>query len=129
MFAGHRARRAGHAVCRAERDVSRVIDQQGRMFQRFNVIDVGAVVVLLVLIPMGFVAYRVFRQPLPVIESIKPSTLRIDSPRRVTVEGRYFRPFFNALVAKTTETYSVPGRLPDKVEATFLIETPTKVEL
>ena len=109
--------------------MSRILDERGKVFGRFNLIDLVAIVVVVVLIPMGFVTYRVFRQPQPVIESVAPNTLRADSPRRVRLQGRHFRPFLNAFVAKTNEPYSVPMRVPETVQAIFLIETPTVVEL
>lgn len=109
--------------------MSWVLDERGSVFGRFNLIDLAAVVVVIVLIPMGFVTYRVFRQPRPVIESVAPKTLRADSTRRVRLEGRNFRPFLNAFVAKANEPFSVPMRVPETVQAIFLIETPTVVEL
>ena len=109
--------------------MSRLIDERGSLFGRFNMIDVAAVVIVVVVIPMIYVAYRTFRQPSPVITSVTPSTLSVESLRRVRLKGRNFRPFLNAFVAKTNEPYSVPFRVADTVQAAFLIETPTVVEL
>jgi len=106
-----------------------VVDERGKAFGRFNVIDLAAIVVVVVLIPMGYVAWRVFRQPLPVITSITPSTLSVDSPMRVRLKGDHFVPYLNAFLSKTAEPFSVPHRLADNIQATFLIETPTDVEL
>ena len=50
-----------------------IVDERGRLFGRFNLIDAGVVFVLLVLVPLAYAAYRLFR-PDPVrIESVEPS--------------------------------------------------------
>ena len=66
--------------------MSQVIGGRGRLFSRFNVIDAAVLIVILIVVPMTYVAYRTFRQPLPVITSIKPSTLSVDSGRRVRLD-------------------------------------------
>ena len=109
--------------------MSQVIDERGSLFGRFNLIDLAAIIVVVVLLPMGYVAYRVFRQPSPVIASITPSTMSVDSSRRVRLGGRYFRPYLSAFVTKTNEPYAIPERLAETTRASFLIETPTVVEM
>jgi hypothetical protein len=109
--------------------VTQVIDRRGNLFARFNVIDAAVVVIAIVLVPLGYVAWRVFRQPPPMIKSITPSTISLDSPLRVRMTGEHFVPYLNAFVARSNEPYSVPHRVVDNIQATFLIETPTDVEL
>jgi len=109
--------------------VSQVIDERGSLFGRYNLIDLAAVVMVVVLIPMAYVAYRVFRQPAPVITSITPSTMSVDSARRVRITGQHFRPFLSAFVAKTDDPYAIPGNFPETMRMQFMIETPTAVEL
>lgn len=106
-----------------------LIDDRGRLLGRFNLLDVTVVLAVLVLVPMGYAAFRVFRTPSPVITAVTPSALAIDSPRRIRLTGEHFRPYLGAFVAKTDEPYSVVNRLPNTQQATFLIETPTLVEL
>lgn len=106
-----------------------IVDDRGRLFGRFNLLDVGVGLAILVLVPMGYLAFRVFRTPSPVIKTVTPSTLAIDSPRRIRLTGEHFRPYLGAFVARTDEPYSVVNRRPDTQQATFLIETPTLVEL
>ena len=105
------------------------IDERGRVFGRFNLIDVAAVLFVAVLVPMGYVAYRIFRVPAPEITSVAPATLGVDSPRRIKLSGKHFRPYLGAFVARTGEPYSLVNRLPDTQQAAFLVETPTLVEL
>ncbi|HZR26917.1 MAG TPA: hypothetical protein VFA59_25200 [Vicinamibacterales bacterium] len=99
------------------------------MSGRFNLIDAAAAIVVLLLIPMGYVAWRVFHQPDPIIKAITPDTLSVDSPKRVRMTGEHFAPFLNAFVSKTNQPYSVPHRVADNIQAEFLVETPTDVEL
>jgi len=105
------------------------IDERGRVFGRFNLIDVAAVLFVAVLVPMGYLAYRIFRVPPPEITSVAPATLGVDSPRRIKLVGKHFRPYLGAFVARTGEPYSLVNRLPDTQQAVFLVETPTLVEL
>jgi hypothetical protein len=83
---------------------------------------------VVVLVPMSYVAYRVFRIPPPEILSVAPSTLVADAPRRVRLTGRHFRPYLSAFTPKTGEPYSslTPNA---NIQATFLVETPAEAEL
>ena len=106
-----------------------IIDERGALFGRFNVIDATVALFVVVLVPMGYVAYRAFRIPPPIIASVTPATLPADAPRRIRVTGEHFRPYLNAFVSKTGEPFSLIDRLPDTQQAIFLIETPSVVEL
>ena len=70
-----------------------LIDDRGRLFGRINLIDVAAALVILLLIPLGYGAYQLFRTPPPEILSIEPGTLAQGSDLSVTLEGRYLQPF------------------------------------
>ena len=63
------------------------------------------------------------------VSNLNTSRIAIDGPRRIRLTGEHFRPYLGAFVAKTDEPYSVVNRLPNTQQATFLIETPTLVEL
>lgn len=106
-----------------------IIDDRGRLLGRFNLLDLSVTLAIVVLVPMGYVAFRVFRTPSPVITAVTPSALAVDAPRRIRLTGEHFRPYLGAFVSKTDEPYSVVNRLPNTQQATFLIETPTLVEL
>jgi hypothetical protein len=104
-----------------------LIDSRGNLFGRFNLVDVAAVLFAVILVPMGYVAYRVFRIPQPEILSATPGTLTPETPRRVRLAGRHFRPYLGAFVSKTGEPF---GLLPvDAMQATFLVVTPNDVEI
>jgi hypothetical protein len=105
------------------------IDDHGRLFGRFNLVDVVVALAVLLILPLGYAAYRVFRTPSPIITGVTPTRLAIDAPRRVRLSGQHFRPYLGAFVSRTDEPYSVVNRLPNTQQATFLIQTPTLVEL
>lgn len=106
-----------------------VIDDRGRVFGRFNVVDALVVLLVAVLMPISYIAYRAFRTPLPIITSIAPATLPADGPRRIRVTGEHFRPYLRAFVSKSGAPISTNNPPPGAEQALFLIESPTAVEL
>lgn len=109
--------------------MTQVLDRDGRAFGRFNVVDLAAIALVVVLIPLGYVAWRVFRTPAPVIETVTPSVLDGDTPLRVELHGQHFRPYLSAFLTKSNLPFSVQEGGVDNFRATFLIETPTVVDL
>ena len=106
-----------------------VIDDRGNVFGRLNMIDAAVVLLVAIVIPASYIAYRVFRAPPPVIRSVTPATLAADGPRRIRVTGEHFRPYLRAFVSKTGEPFLMSNPQRDTEQATFLIESPTVVEL
>jgi hypothetical protein len=75
-----------------------VIDERGRLFGRFNLIDAGVVIVLLVLVPLAYAAYRLFR-PEPIrIVSVEPARVTVGHPQRIKLHGEHLRPYLRAQV-------------------------------
>jgi len=70
-----------------------LLDDRGRVGGRFNVVDAAAAIVLIVLIPIGYGAYLLFRTPTPTLVSIVPATLLEGSRQRVEIDGANLRPF------------------------------------
>jgi hypothetical protein len=69
------------------------VDNRGRIFGRYNLIDAALVVLLVGLIPLGYGAYLLFRTPLPALTAIEPSTRQFESEFRVVVKGENIRPY------------------------------------
>ncbi|MBM3809092.1 MAG: DUF4330 family protein [Acidimicrobiia bacterium] len=69
-----------------------VIDDQGRLAGRVNIVDVMAGVVLLLLVPLGYGTYLLFRPAAPVIESVAPSQISKEE-ERISVGGRLLAKF------------------------------------
>ncbi len=83
----------------------RIVDNEGRLFGRWNFIDATIVVLVAGLIPVGYAAYLLFRMPAPELRGIEPAEIVQGPDRRVTVTGTNLRPYlrvsFNTLQGRT----------------------------
>jgi hypothetical protein len=70
-----------------------LVDDRGRLFGRFNLLDVVLAVVLIGLIPLAYGAYILFRAPLPRLTSVEPGSLVVGPNLRVVIKGENFRPY------------------------------------
>lgn len=70
-----------------------IVDAEGRLFGRWNIIDVVLAVFLVGLVPLAYGAYALFRTPLPRLSGIEPSSLVSGQTMRVKVVGENFRPY------------------------------------
>lgn len=70
-----------------------IVDQQGRLFGRLNLLDAAFVLLLFALIPLGYASWIVFRTPPAVLTSVEPATLMAEASIRIVVHGRNLRPF------------------------------------
>jgi hypothetical protein len=82
-----------------------LLDDRGRVAGRFNVVDALAALVILVLIPVAYAAYLLFRTPTPTLATVVPARLLEGSRQRVEINGANLRPFmrvsFENLPAKS----------------------------
>ena len=91
------------------------IDDHGRLFGKWNVIDVALLVLLLFVIPVAYGAYVLFKKPAPVITALEPKDVPQNQPATIKVTGEHFRAFLRARVGTT--------------DMTLLIDSPTNAEL
>lgn len=72
-----------------------MVDAEGRLGGRINLLDAILLVLLVALLPLVYGAYLLFRTPAPVLTSIEPVTLTLtEGPNlRVIVRGVNLRPF------------------------------------
>jgi hypothetical protein len=70
-----------------------VVDDRGRVGGRVNLIDAAAAFLILLLIPLAFGAYLLFRTPPATLTAISPPRLYQGSNLRVEVQGENLRPF------------------------------------
>jgi hypothetical protein len=70
-----------------------IVDDRGRVAGRVNLIDALIAVFLLVLIPVGYGAYLLFRTPAPKLVGIAPTSIYQGSSQRIGISGRNLRPF------------------------------------
>lgn len=82
-----------------------------------NLIDLAIGVFCLLLVPLGYGAYKLFRPPTPTIRAVEPGRALQAAKLRVRVSGTNFRPFLRA---------SAGGTTPDAV---LLVESPTEAQV
>jgi hypothetical protein len=73
-----------------------LLDDRGRVVGRVNLVDAVAAIVILLLIPIAFGAYLLFRTPPPKLVSVSPARLLEGHNQRVELEGTNLRPFMRA---------------------------------
>ncbi|MBZ5559468.1 MAG: DUF4330 family protein [Acidobacteriia bacterium] len=102
-----------------------VLDQQGRLFGRINVVDAAVLLLVLLLLPLGVATYRVFRTPTPEILKIDPDAFQLEGEHRLRIEGNNLRPYLRAFIAPAGQPPAFVD-LPDNPnQAEFLLERPT----
>jgi hypothetical protein len=100
-----------------------VIDERGRLFGRINVIDAAVAFLVLLLIPLAYGAFMLFRAPAPKILSLTPQTLVNQPGATIHLTGEDLRPFLRAqlgtyesdgflLGSTTAAEIKVPARIP-----------------
>jgi hypothetical protein len=103
-----------------------IVDDRGRMFGRFNPVDVFVFVLVVVMIPIAYAAYALFRTPPAKLRSVEPKQFTMGPNLRVRVNGTNLRPFmrvsFNTVQGRTfmigsTETAEID--LPDLDPGTY----------
>jgi hypothetical protein len=81
------------------------VDDRGRLGGQLNLIDAAAAVVILLLIPLGFSSYVLFRTPPAKLLTVSPARLVESHDQRVEIDGTNLRPFmrasFNTVPAKS----------------------------
>lgn len=70
-----------------------IVDERGRVFGRWNLLDVALLVLLVGLIPLGYAAFLLFRDQPPKLVSIEPKQLQQTDGFTVHIKGENFRPY------------------------------------
>jgi hypothetical protein len=73
-----------------------IIDERGRLFSRLNAIDAIVGVFVLLLIPLAYGAYVLFRPQMVRISSVEPNQVEQGVTPRIQFRGENFRPFLRA---------------------------------
>ncbi len=93
-----------------------VIDERGRLFGRVNLIDALVGVVLLGLIPLAYVAFLMFRTPVPTITALTPAQVAEHQETMLQITGQNLRPFLEVRFG----SFASKG---------FLVQSPTHAEV
>jgi hypothetical protein len=70
-----------------------IVDDQGRLFGRLNLVDAVVGLIALALIPLAYGAYVLFRTPAPRLLAIEPATMVTGPDLRVHIRGENLRPY------------------------------------
>lgn len=106
-----------------------VLDDQGRLFGRLNVIDATIVAFLLLLMPIVYTAARLFGVPKPVIERVEP-TSQLDGPDRLLrIVGRNLRPYLRVVASPTGYPSLVAPSQVNVPPAALLLASPSLLEI
>src|SRR4051812_36616535 len=94
-----------------------IVDDRGRIGGRVNLIDAVVAFLILILIPVAFGAYLLFRTPQPVLTVVHPNKVHQGPNLQVEVQGENLRPFmriaFNHLQGRTYMIASTRSALVD----------------
>ena len=94
-----------------------IVDERGRLGGKVNLIDAVVAFLILILIPVAFGAYLLFRTPPPRLTAINPAKVNQGPNLRIEVQGENLRPFmrvsFNDQQAKSFEIQSTRGAMVD----------------
>ena len=103
-----------------------LVDDRGRVAGRVNLVDALAALVIVLVIPMAYGAYLLFRTPQPKLTGIAPTTLYEGPNLRIGIGGKNLRPFmrvsFNSTQGRTfmiASTTNAAIDLPDLAPGTY----------
>ncbi len=82
-----------------------LVDDRGRVFGRFNAVDAFVVALVVVMMPVAYAAYALFRTPPAKLTGVEPKELTMGPSQRVRISGVNLRPFmrvsFNTTQGRT----------------------------
>jgi len=106
-----------------------IVDDRGRVAGRFNLVDVMVAIVILILIPVAYGAYLLFRTPQPKLLAVNPTKLYQGKGLQVEIKGENLRPFmrvsFSTIQGRTFligSTTSAMVDLPDLGPGVYDVE-------
>ena len=94
-----------------------IVDERGRLFGRWNLLDLAALILLLGLIPLAYAAYLLFHDRPPTLVSVTPSQVEETQEFQLTITGTNLRPYMRVslgaqqardFVYKSTEEAALP---------------------
>lgn len=70
-----------------------LIDDRGRVFGRFNLVDALLVAAIVLALPAGYAAHVLLRAPDPVLTAVLPGAIEQGSTRLIEINGEHLRPY------------------------------------
>ncbi|MCU1385433.1 MAG: hypothetical protein JWL71_4130 [Acidobacteria bacterium] len=106
-----------------------IVDDRGRVGGRINAVDAGIALLLVVLIPLAYGSFLLFRTPQPRLTGVNPAKMYQGKNLRVEIQGENLRPFmrvtFNTVQGRTFmlgNTNWAMVDLPDLEAGTYDVE-------
>ena len=91
----------------------RILDDKGRVFGRVNLVDAGVALLVVVLVPLAYLSWQLFRLPPPVVDQVIPAVVTPGKDAtRLQLRGRHLRPYLRAYIGGVggDYLYEAPGR-------------------
>jgi len=70
-----------------------IVDERGRLFGRWNLLDLAVLILLIGLIPLTYVAYALFHDRPPTVVSVTPNQVQESQEFQLTIRGTNLRPY------------------------------------
>lgn len=102
-----------------------IVDDHGRLFGRFNLVDAAAAAFIVLLVPLAYGTYLLFQPSAPRIDSVAPSLISREE-RRIGVGGHLTAKF---KVRGTGFTPLLRARIGDAEALGFVFENPNSADI
>jgi hypothetical protein len=102
-----------------------IVDDRGRLFGRVNIVDGAMIAFLILLIPLAYASYLLFRPTAPTIDSVEPTAITKEE-ERISAGGRLVAKF---KVRGTGFTPLLRARIGDTDALGFVFEDPNSADL
>ena len=107
-----------------------LIDRAGRVFGWINLADAVPVALVFVLLPLGYVANRLFQERPPTIVSVEPFEQSSGPDSRVRLRGSNFRPSLRAILSPAYRPFGLLNfGSTGGGEGEYVAETATEAEI
>lgn len=70
-----------------------MVNERGELFGRWNIVDALIALLMLVLVPLSYGAYQLFKAPLPTLQRVEPAAVTYGPNMRFKVRGENLRPY------------------------------------
>lgn len=82
-----------------------ILDAQGRLFGKLNLIDAAVALFVLALVPLAYASWVFFRTPSPVLTGITPPVVHAGGGQMIALHGRHLRPYLRVFVGSNPAEY------------------------
>lgn len=100
-----------------------IVDERGRMFGRWNLLDFAVLVLVIGLIPLAYAGYLLFRDQPPTLTGVSPSQVRESQEFNLTIKGTNLRPYMR-ISAGTQQARDFVFKSTDEAELPFAYLAP-----